>query len=209
MIIWQNLVPICCRQNNYQQCFPCFLLGFVVFNLGGLLSASIFSYTSVRYSLTHSLSTKSRVEFCALPTQVINAPGFTIDAPYFKPVTLRTVWTHCAALNSYIKAQHASPFHHLFIWANSIVYGESMILYSEEVHSALHPQKPLLALANCIFMKEWGQAILSQTRLLALQGLPWTCNWLWDTVPVTSPFPQPGVWGVSSGELSCGRPGMD
>lgn len=50
---------------------------------------------------------------------------------------------HHAALNFYIKAQCASPFHHLFIWANSIVYRESMIFPSKEIHTALHPQKPL------------------------------------------------------------------
>lgn len=49
-----------------------------------------------------------------------------------------------AVLNFYIKAQCATAFHHLFIWGNSIIYGDSMILNSKEMHSALHPLKALL-----------------------------------------------------------------
>lgn len=60
----------------------------------------------------------------------------------------------CAVLNFYIKAQCATAFHHLFIWDNSIIYGDSMILNSKEMHSALHPLKALLALRNCIFIKD-------------------------------------------------------
>lgn len=56
--------------------------------------------------------------------------------------------------NFYIKAQCATAFHHLFIWANSIIYKVSMILNSKEMHSALHPLKALLGLTNCIFIKD-------------------------------------------------------
>lgn len=59
-----------------------------------------------------------------------------------------------AAHNFYIKAQCATAFHHLFIRANSIIYRVSMILSSKEMHSALPPLKALLALTNCIFIKD-------------------------------------------------------
>lgn len=85
-----------------------------------------------------------------------------INIASLKPVTLLAARPLCASLNFYIKAQCASTFHHLFIWANGIVHGDSMIRQSEEMHSALHSHAhahahthtALLALANCIFIKK-------------------------------------------------------
>lgn len=123
---------------------------------------------------------------CVVASNCVLCP-FTleINIASFKPVTLLAVRPLCASLNFYIKAQCASAFHHLFIWANGIVHGDSMIRRSEEMHSALHPHAhthvcthaALLAFANCIFIKRTeDRAISSQTQLLALRGAPWTCN---------------------------------
>lgn len=61
-----------------------------------------------------------------------------INIASLKPVTLLAARPLCASLNFYIKAQCASTFHHLFIWANGIVHRDSMIRRSEEMHSAVH-----------------------------------------------------------------------
>lgn len=102
---------------------------------------------------------------CVVASNCVLCP-FTleINIASFKPVTLLAVRPLCASLNFYIKAQCASAFHHLFIWANGMVHGDSMIRRSEEMHSALHPHAhththvcthaALLAFANCIFIKK-------------------------------------------------------
>lgn len=123
------------------------------------------------------LSLITGVPNCYLLIKVVYSPHqYLLGYAFFKACDSSHSLKSPAALNVHIKAQCATAFHHLFIWANSITYGDSMILDSEETHSALHPLKALLALTNCIFIKDCRQAILSQTRLVDLQGLPWTCN---------------------------------
>lgn len=171
-----------------KRCHLWLMLGCIVF----LIGCYIWRNCCLAQSFTPCIFQSQHLFFHTVSSLVSFVPfPLKCPEPYYRSPTLKTCDTSHSP-NFFIKAQCAGPFHHLFIWANSIICRESMILRSREMHSALHPRKLLRAIANCIFMKECGQAILSKTRLLALQGLSWSCNWLTDTDAATSSFSPAG-----------------